>query len=322
MVSGMSQRLRILHLISHPPSGVEYSVGRPVRPKVWEDNWESTEPQAYGIRQMEKRWDDTATSGRPFTRTRPRDSTVLSHASSHATWMDPSPARLPPRLRAAAAQRQHCPPTSTPPHSLNTPRATQQNTRQHNDTVDLARPDRAIPPWTPVYKVISDRRLPRDHRETAWRLLHGFLPCGAFLLHINPNADTDAASACTHLECHGAAANLTHIFTTCQLAEDVVTWLCDVWTAIEPGNRPPHTFAAIAVVGDFRVFYSVVLVVTRGTLMRVETPGSKHISLQARSEHPRWVPITFLLTTGGETRAKHFCFPFEGTHDREISGEG
>ena len=73
---------------------------------------------------------------------------------------------------------------------------------------------------------------------------------------------------------------------------------------------------------DRRQSFFFFLVVTRGTLMRVETPGSKHTSLQARSEHPRWIPITFLLTTGGETRAKHFCFPFEGTHDREISGEG
>ena len=69
-------------------------------------------------------------------------------------------------------------------------------------------------------------------------------------------------------------------------------------------------------------FFYFFLVVTRGTLVRVETPGSKHTSLQARSEHPRWILITFLLTTGGETRAEHFCFPFEGTHDREISGEG
>ena len=73
---------------------------------------------------------------------------------------------------------------------------------------------------------------------------------------------------------------------------------------------------------SFFFFFYYFLVVTRGTLLRVETPGSKHTSLQARSEHPRWIPITFLLTTGGETRAKHFCFPFEGTHDREISGEG
>ena len=58
------------------------------------------------------------------------------------------------------------------------------------------------------------------------------------------------------------------------------------------------------------------------TRERVKSPGSKHSSIQARSEHPRWIPITFLHTTGGETRAKHFCFPFEGTHDREISGEG
>ena len=33
--------------------------------------------------------------------------------------------------------------------------------------------------------------------------------------------------------------------------------------------------------------------VTRGTLVRVKTPGSKHTSFQARSEYPRWIPITF-----------------------------
>ena len=33
--------------------------------------------------------------------------------------------------------------------------------------------------------------------------------------------------------------------------------------------------------------------VTRGTLVRVKTPGSKQSSIQARSEHPGWIPITF-----------------------------
>ena len=98
---------------------------------------------------------------------------------------------------------------------------------------------------------------------------------------------------------------------------------CSTWSARAKSEADRAAGGRAVAWGSSFVFFSFFFgVVTRGTLVRVETPGSKHTSLQARSEHPRWIPITFLLTTGGETRAKHFCFPFEGTHDREISGEG
>jgi hypothetical protein len=241
----MTQRLRVLHLISHPPSGVDYIPGRPVRPKVWEDDWTSASPGSSGIRHLELRWEATATQGRPFTRRRPRDGETLATSSSHASWMDPSPARLPPLLRAIANRSAA---VDTPARA---PRRRQQPSVPLDDSVDVACPAPTVPPWASVYRVIADRRLPRHHRATAWRLLHGFLPCGAFLLHVQRTADADATSTCPHPACLGASATLTHIFVTCPLARTVVGWLSDVWATIEPGNRPPATFAVFAV-GDLR----------------------------------------------------------------------
>ena len=53
--------------------------------------------------------------------------------------------------------------------------------------------------------------------------------------------------------CGGAAHNLTHIFGTCSVAAAVVAWICDVWAAVEPGNRPPASFAVIAA-GDLTIW--------------------------------------------------------------------
>ena len=176
-------------------------------------------------------------------RLRPRDSDDLPSSSSHASWMDPSPPRQHPLHRANATRRATL--ASEPPQRRRPPTPA----RPADDTLDLARPTAGVPPWAPVYRAIGDRRLPRDHRLVAWRLLHGLLPCGAFLLHVQPSAAADAASTCGRPACRAAPANLTHIFLSCQLAQSIVGWLCDVWAAIEPGNRPPATFAVIAV-GD------------------------------------------------------------------------
>ena len=73
--------------LCRPPA---YIVGRPIRPEVWEDDWDSAAPGDSGIRHMEQRWDASAAAARPFSRSRPRDSDDLPSWSSHAPWMDPS----------------------------------------------------------------------------------------------------------------------------------------------------------------------------------------------------------------------------------------
>ena len=251
VVSRMSQRLRVIHLNSHPPNGSAYLAGRPVRPKVWEDSWDSASPGPSGIRHMEQRWEDSAAAKRAagLVGSPMQDGTSMETASSYAAWMSASNPRMHPRDRAAAAAATRQATDSTPP-SQRQPRHPPTTTTA-DDTVDIARQDPGMPPWAQVYKAIGDRRLPREHRVIAWRLLHGLLPCGAFLMHVShqPTRATNAASTCSHPACSSAPANLTHIFVTCQLAQAVVRWLCDVWAALDPGNRPPSTFAVIAV-GD------------------------------------------------------------------------
>ena len=74
-------------------------------------------------------------------------------------------------------------------------------------------------------------------------------------MHVSsrPSNTTYKASRCSHPACSSAPANLTHIFTSCYIAKAVVGWLCAVWATIEPGNKPPASFAVIAV-GDPRAW--------------------------------------------------------------------
>ena len=249
-VSGMSQRMRVIHLISKPPNGAEYLIGHPVRPKVWEDDWNSASPNSTGIRREEQRWEISAQAkvsaglyGTPF-----QDGTSLMTASSHAPWMQSPPPRLHPRDRIAANTDQSA---DISPRSLSQPNPPEPA----DDTIDIAHPAPGVPPWATVYRAIGDRSLPREHRIIAWRLLHGFLPCGAFLMHVSsrPSNTTYKASRCSHPACSSAPANLTHIFTSCNIAKAVVGWLCAVWATVEPGNKPPASFAVIAV-GDPRAW--------------------------------------------------------------------
>ena len=249
-VSKMSQRLRVIHLVSKPPNGATYLTGHPVRPKVWEDDWSSATPGTCGIRHEEQRWEDSAQAkvSAGLYDAPMQDGTSLATASTRAPWMQSPPPRQHPRHRAAAAAaaRQAA---GVPPPSHSRPPA--PATANADDTVDIARPATGAPPWAPVYKAIGDRSLPREHRILAWRLLHGFIPCGAFLMHVSlrPTRATNQASRCSHPACNSAPANLSHIFISCKIAEAVVKWLCGTWGAIDPGNTPPATFAVIAV-GD------------------------------------------------------------------------
>ena len=254
VVSQMSQRLRVINLISKPPNSAPYLTGHPVRPKVWEDDWDSAQPGSRGIRHEEQRWADSAAAkvSAGLFDSPMQDGTSLETASTHAPWMNPPPPRLHPRERAAAAIVARQAADDPPPPTRRAPPPT---TPTADDTVDIARPTKDKPPWASIYKIIGDRSLPREHRIIQWRLLHGFIPCGAFLMHVNtrPTRATNKASKCSHPGCNSAPANLSHIFITCQLAQALVGWLCDVWGAIDPGHRPPPTFAVLAV-GDTRAW--------------------------------------------------------------------
>lgn len=232
-----AQRLRVIQL--REDCGPEYLVGQPLRPRVWEDDWSAADPDR-GIRHVEARWAEHHRERQEAAVVRRRALSQASAEASAASWMRPSPSRRHPRDRA----RDRSPPPAPqlePPHRRRLP------LHPPDDAVDLAARQLPAPPWRGVWLAVQDRRLPRDHREVAWRVLHAALPCAAFRARYGA-ADSPA---CPRPACGASPADLTHTFVTCELAASVVGWICDVWAAIEPLNRPPPTFAVIAA-GDDR----------------------------------------------------------------------
>lgn len=227
-----AQRMRTLHLVDIGRRG--YSAGQPLRPDVWEDNWTTTSP-AYGVRRLEAQWETARQGLARAAADRRRELADASAASSHASWMERPPQR-PSRADRTRARAER---SASPPRRI--PRV------PPDDTIDAAAKGQPTPPWQGVWRALHDRRVPRDHREIGWRILHAALHCPAR----RAAYDRSGQAQCPRPSCGGAPANLTHVFGACTLASAVVAWICDVWAAIEPTNRPPATFAVIAA-GDIR----------------------------------------------------------------------
>jgi hypothetical protein len=85
-------------------------------------------------------------------------------------------------------------------------------------------------PW----RRINESELPLSHRGLAWQLLHGVLPCKAFIAHRHrkqPGED-GGCEACGFLE------TLSHTFISCTKVKGVMDWLIHLWFKIT-GDRPP-----------------------------------------------------------------------------------
>jgi hypothetical protein len=201
-------------------------MGQPIRPRVWENDWQAADGGGAGIRRIEASW-ARAVAASAAAPTDTRVSGDASAQASYAAWMDTSSRRP---LRPARGERE------TP----ETPLQSRRLPGRLDDTTDVCQ--RAAPPaWAAVWSALHHRRIPRDHRETAWRLLHAALQCNAL-----PRGQPASDAACPRAACAGQPANLTHIFGTCSLASPVVAWFCAVWAVLEPGNQPPATFSVIA----------------------------------------------------------------------------
>lgn len=143
----------------------------------------------------------------------------------------------------------------------------------------LRRPAR--PPWAPLWRRLHGALAPRQHRFTAWRLLHGVLPgCGASAALVarrsssgaaaraaagvsGSGGDTDTAGYCCRPECAVARCleGIAHGMLDCPVAAAVWQWLIDVWAAAAPSGgsgggapgAPPRT-AAVLLLGDRRAW--------------------------------------------------------------------
>jgi hypothetical protein len=253
-VGETAQRMRILALIANPPAAAPYVAASPVRPKVWETDWAAPDVGETGIRRLEQRWAaavDAAAAGNAPAQGAVRART--GHNRDTAEQQSEPLARLHPLQRAAQRvarailaeqqnpqrpQRRRPPPRPPDPDDV-------------SDAANQPSPAQPRPPWASAYSRLNQRRLPRRQRWVALQLLHGALPCAAYKHQHSP--DRHPCGRCPVPACAGASANLTHIFGRCSVAAAVVNWICDVWMAIEPGNRPPTSFAVIAA-GDFTVW--------------------------------------------------------------------
>ena len=96
--------------------------------------------------------------------------------------------------------------------------------------------------------------LTSDQRALLWRILHGVLRVGAFGCYVAPSLPLEAAY-CTAPCCDGrrVVETLSHAFVACPAARPALEWLCDLWQAISPGNRPPMD-AQVLLAGDYRVW--------------------------------------------------------------------
>jgi len=143
--------------------------------------------------------------------------------SNHPPWVqNPNhrPARVNVRDRVAA--RQAAPPP--PPH-------------RHDDSINVLQAaagggDKTThqEPW----RRINESDLPLSHRGLAWQLLHGVLPCRAFIAHRHRKQPREEGGC----EACGCLETLSHTFISCPRVKGVMEWLLDLWFTIT-NDRPP-----------------------------------------------------------------------------------
>lgn len=85
-------------------------------------------------------------------------------------------------------------------------------------------------PW----RRLNESDLPLSHHSLGWSLLHGVLPCNAFIAHRHRKqpGEEGGCGGCNQLE------TLSHVFISCSRVKDAMEWLLKVWFKIS-GNRPP-----------------------------------------------------------------------------------
>ena len=146
--------------------------------------------------------------------------------SNHPPWVqNPNhrPARVNVRDRVAARQAAP-PPPPPPPH-------------RHDDSFNVLQAaagggDKTThqEPW----RRINESDLPLSHRGLAWQLLHGVLPCRAFIAHRHRKQPREEGGC----EACGCLETLSHTFISCPRVKGVMEWLLDLWFTIT-NDRPP-----------------------------------------------------------------------------------
>ena len=218
------------HLGLHPPTWEHGSPLTCFPPNLIDDSpasgaLNSSHPsQTYtGLAKLETDWRIPPPAA-PQVSGSQRDQMILSN---HPPWVQ-NPNHCSPRVnvRDRVAARQAAPfPLPPPPPP------------RHDDSINILQVaagggDKTThqEPWRRINK--SD--LPLSHRGLAWQLLHGVLPCKAFIAHRHRKqpGEEGGCEACGRLE------TLTHTFISCSRVKGAVEWLLNLWFKIT-GDRPP-----------------------------------------------------------------------------------
>ncbi|KAI8462303.1 MAG: hypothetical protein J3K34DRAFT_527842 [Monoraphidium minutum] len=162
----------------------------------------------------------------------------------HAAWMDPSPPRDPPLVRAvrgaerAAAAAAQAAAAAAPTAPAN------------DDCADALPGDgERRPQWRAVWRRARDRLLPRELRGFAWMLLHAALSCGGAQAAFWSPGQPGLADAvcCSNAACRAAAPGgwpletLMHALLDCPAVRPALRWLADLWPRFAGGSTPPLT---------------------------------------------------------------------------------
>ncbi|KAI8462822.1 MAG: hypothetical protein J3K34DRAFT_527483 [Monoraphidium minutum] len=162
----------------------------------------------------------------------------------HAAWMDPSPPRDPPLVRAvrgaerAAAAAAQAAAAAAPTAPAN------------DDCADALPGDgERRPQWRAVWRRARDRLLPRELRGFAWMLLHAALSCGGAQAAFWSPGQPGLADAvcCSNAACRAAAPGgwpletLLHALLDCPAVRPALRWLADLWPRFAGGSTPPLT---------------------------------------------------------------------------------
>jgi hypothetical protein len=92
-----------------------------------------------------------------------------------------------------------------------------------------------------AWKVLKDPALLVEHKEVAWRILHGALPVGGYRLHIRQVTSSAGAccAACAAAGRPGQLDTLSHAFLACPAVVPALQWLQDVFAALTGTPAPP-----------------------------------------------------------------------------------
>ena len=103
-------------------------------------------------------------------------------------------------------------------------------------------------PWIRAASAVS----PPSHREVAWCLLHGVLPCNAFVRYKTRKPFVEGR--CGALGC-GCQETLTHLFLGCERIKGAVDWFFSLWDQLS-GAKPPLD-PRVILLDDHRVWTPV-----------------------------------------------------------------